>query len=364
MPEFPQSPFRTSLRRRDFLRGLLLSPATLPVVQSALLAQPLSTSPQTTPKASGRELTTANADFFIRNHFETPRISSDTWNLEIAGLVSTPLKLSYSDLLLMTPVRLLCTVECAGNLSGGKGVGNAVWSGVPLGSLLKQAGVKSRTNTLILHGADSGSGEDLPVNTHFARSIPLEKAMNDSTILAYEMNGSPLPADHGFPLRAIVGGWYGMDSVKWLTRIELTDQPFQGYFQQKYYVVTQKDGTPRPVTQMLISSKFVRPSQGEEIHDKSYRMEGVAWAGERKIAKVEVRMIDSQAWQAATLNPAPSPYIWTSWHYDWQVPKPGKYTLEVRATDEAGSTQPEVRDTGRQDAYELNSSHRIDVMVR
>jgi len=351
------------LRRRDFLRRLLLSPVTLPFVQSALLAQSRATSPQTTPKPASRELTTANADFFIRNHFETPQINSDTWNLEVAGLVSSPLKLSYSDLLLMTPVRLPCTVECAGNLSGGKGVGNAVWSGVPLASLLKQAGVKSQANTLILHGADSGSGDDLPPNTHFARSIPLERGMSDSTILAYEMNGSPLPADHGFPLRAIVGGWYGMDSVKWLTRIELTEQAFQGYFQQKHYVAIQKDGTQRPVTQMLVSSKFVRPSDGEEIHDKTYRVEGVAWAGERKIAKVEVRTINSQAWQAATLNAAPSPYIWTSWHYDWQVPGPGNYTLEVRATDEAGSTQPEVRDSGRQDAYELNSSHRIHVTV-
>ena len=333
-------------------------------MQSALLAQSRATSPPTTAKPASRELTTANADFFIRNHFETPQINSDTWSLEIAGLVSTPLKLSYPDLLLMTPVRLPCTMECAGNLSGGKGVGNAVWSGVTLASLLKQAGVKSQANNLILYGADSGSGEDLPANTHFARSIPLEKAMSDSTVLAYEMNGSPLPADHGFPLRAIVGGWYGMDSVKWLTRIELSDQPFQGYFQQKRYVALPKDGAPRPITRMLVSSKFVRPSQDEEIHDKTYRMEGVAWAGERKIAKVEVRTSDSQAWQTATLNAAPSPYIWTSWHYDWQVPGPGKYTLEVRATDEAGSTQPEVRDSGRQDAYELNASHRVNVIVR
>ena len=309
-------------------------------------------------------MTTSNADFFIRNHFETPQINPDTWNLEVTGLVSTPLKMSYSDLLLMTPVRLPCTVECAGNLSGGKGVGNAVWSGVSLTSLLKQAGVKSQANTLILYGADSGSGEDLLQNTHFARSIPLEKAMSDSTILAYEMNSSPLPADHGFPLRAIVGGWYGMDSVKWLNRIELTTQPFQGYFQQKHYVAIPKDGMTRPITQMLVSSKFVRPSQDEEIHEKTYRLEGVAWAGEKKVAKVEVRTIDSEAWQIATLSATSSPYVWASWNYDWHVPRPGKFTLEVRATDEAGNTQPEAREPGRQDAYELNTSHRIDVTVR
>lgn len=360
-----QFPLTTAtLWRRDFLRGLLLSPVALSFVQSALLAQTRSTSPPAALKHAGRELTTSNPDFFIRNHFQTPQINSDTWSLEVTGLVSTPLKLSYSDLLLMTPVRFACTVECAGNLSGGKGVGNAVWSGVSVASLLKQAGVQSQANTLVLHGVDSGSGDDLPPGTHFARSIPLEKAMSDSTVLAYEMNGSPLPPDHGFPLRAIVGGWYGMDSVKWLTRIVLTDQPFQGYFQQKHYVAIQKDGTARPITQMLVSSKFVRPSQDEEIHEKTYRLEGVAWAGERNVAKVEVRTNDSEAWQTATVSATPYPYVWTSWHYDWHVPGPGKYALEVRATDEAGSTQPEVRDSRRQDAYELNTSHRINVMVR
>jgi DMSO/TMAO reductase YedYZ molybdopterin-dependent catalytic subunit len=341
-----------TLPRRDFLRGLLLSPALAPFAQS----------PAT--KDSPRELITANPDFFIRNHFQTQQINSDTWDLEITGLVSKPAKLSYSDLLLMKPVRRSCTMECAGNLTGGKGVGNAVWSGVPLPALLKQAELKSQAAYVVLHGADSGSGEDLPPGTHFARAIPLEKALSDSVLLAYEMNGAPLPVEHGFPLRALVGGWYGMDSVKWLTRVEVTDRPFQGYFQQKHYVAASRDGTARAITRMLVSSKFLRPSQDEEIRDKVYCVEGVAWAGEASIAKVEFRAGSNEAWQAASLDTPPTPYVWTRWSCDWHVPGPGKYTLEVRATDTDGNTQPGVRDSARQDAYELNTPHRVSVVAR
>jgi len=355
----------TALRRRDFLRGLLLSPAVACFAQSALLGQNPATPPQSLrSKEVPRELITANPDFFIRNHFQTPQISSDAWNLEIAGMVAKPVKLSYSDLLLMDPLRLPCTMECAGNLSGGKGVGNALWSGVSIANLIKQAGLKHEAACVVFHGADSGGGDDLPPGTHFARAIPLEKALSDSSILAYEMNGSPLPAEHGFPLRALIGGWYGMDSVKWLIRIEVTDQPFQGYFQQKHYVATNRDGGTRPVTRMLVSSRFLRPSQDEEIREQVYRVEGVAWAGEAKIARVEIRTGPTDAWQSAALGVTQSPYVWTRWSYDWRVPGPGKYTLEVRASDDTGATQPSERDASRQDAYELNTCHRVSVIAR
>src|SRR5579863_3863827 len=178
-----------------------------------------------------KEVVTPNADFFVRNHFRTPKISEAAWNLEISGMVSTPLKLSYADLLLASSVRRPATLECAGNPTGGGGVGTAVWSGLSLAELLKQSGLQPGATTVVFHGADSGDGENLPPGTHYARAIPLEKAMDPSTLLAYEMNGGPLPADHGFPLRALVAGWYGMDSVKWLTRVEVLQQPFRGYFQ-------------------------------------------------------------------------------------------------------------------------------------
>jgi DMSO/TMAO reductase YedYZ molybdopterin-dependent catalytic subunit len=282
----------------------------------------------------------------------------------LTGLIGQAHKFSYSDLVLMNSVRQTVTMECAGNISGGPGVGNAAWSGVPLSELLTQAGVKSVATGVIFYGADASDGVDAPADTHFARCIPLEKAMAPATLLAYEMNGSPLPAEHGFPLRAIVPGWYGMDSVKWLTRIEVTDKPFEGYFQQKYYSAVDAKGAQRPITRMLVNSKFLRPSEGEEILAKSYRIEGVAWAGEGKIVKVELRTGPDEPWQAAAIADATEPMTWVSWSYEWHVPRPGRCTLEVRATDDSGHRQPDVRDPERRDAYELNTPHRIAVTVR
>jgi DMSO/TMAO reductase YedYZ molybdopterin-dependent catalytic subunit len=319
--------------------------------------------PQTNSSSSNsKEPVTSNIDFFVRNHFTTPKISDEAWRLEIGGLVSKPMRLSYSDLLLMPSVRRPSTLECAGNATGGVGVGTAVWSGLPLGELLRQAGLKPGAATIVFYGADSGEGENVPPGTHFVRAIPLTKAMEPATLLAYEMNGEPLPADHGFPLRALVPGWYGMDSVKWLTRIEVLDQPFKGYFQDEKYVALGARGPSRPLTVIQVNSKFLRPSEDEEIHGKTYRVEGVAWAGESKIARVEVRAGDG-AWQPANLSTSPAALIWTPWSYEWQVPSSGRYSLEVRATDEEDRSQPEERDPDRKDPYELNTSHRVNVSV-
>jgi DMSO/TMAO reductase YedYZ molybdopterin-dependent catalytic subunit len=354
--------------RRDFLRkalasgGLawryLRSPAGLLFAKSAFsqVAQ------SNTPSQSVKELVTSNTDFFVRNHFAVPKISDEAWRLEIGGLVSKPLKLAYSDLLLMNSVRRPSTLECAGNATGGAGVGTAVWSGLPLGEVLQQAGLKPGATTIVFHGADSGEGENVPPGTHFARAIPLEKAMDSATLLAYEMNGEPLPAEHGFPLRALVPGWYGMDSVKWLTRIEVLDEPFKGYFQDEKYVALGAHGASRALTLVQVNSKFLRPSEGEEIRGKTYRLEGVAWAGERKIARVEVR-VGGGAWQAASLAVSSAALIWTPWSYEWKVPSSGRYGLEVRATDEDGRSQPETRDPDRKDPYELNTPHGVSVIV-
>jgi DMSO/TMAO reductase YedYZ molybdopterin-dependent catalytic subunit len=370
-PEMNRSDYgktKKGFGRREFLfkalasgglaSGYLKSPAGL-----LLATNPFSQAPQTnTSSQNNKELVTPNIDFFVRNHFATPQISEEAWRLEIHGLVSNPLKLSYSGFLLMPSVRRLSTLECAGNVSGGGGVGTAVWSGLPLRELLQQAGLKPGPTTIVFHGADSGEGENVPPGTHFARAIPLEKAMDPATLLAYEMNGEPLPAEHGFPLRALVPGWYGMDSVKWLTSIEVLEQSFKGYFQDEKYVSLGAHGASGPITRTQVNSKFLRPSEGEEIRVKRYRAEGVAWAGERKIARVEVR-VGGGAWQPASLSASPEAMIWTPWSYEWQVPSSGRYALEVRATDDGGQSQPEVRDPDRKDPYELNTPHRINVSV-
>jgi DMSO/TMAO reductase YedYZ molybdopterin-dependent catalytic subunit len=311
-----------------------------------------------------KSVVTPNADFFIRNHFKTPTISEAEWSLEIGGTVAKPLKLSYADLLLTSSVQRPLTLECAGNLSGGRGVSTAVWSGMPLAALLKQAGVEAKATTVVFHGADAGEGEGVPPGTHFARAIPMEKAMDASTLLAYEMNGAPLPPEHGFPLRALVSGWYGMDSVKWLTRVEVSQEPFKGYFQQERYVAVQSNGERHAITRMRVNSKFLRPLDEEEIRGKAYRIEGVAWAGEGKISKVELRFDGKGEWQPAVLGESAVPMVWTAWSYAWNIPRADHYTIEVRATDDAGNGQPMARDPDRRDEYELNTPHRIGVNVR
>ncbi len=314
--------------------------------------------------AVARGLSTSNADFFVRNHFAAPNISDETWTLDVAGLISKPVRLSYPDLLLMPSVRQTVTLECAGNPAGGTLVGTSVWSGVPLSALLKQADVRRGASTVVLHGADSGDSEGAPPGSHFARAIPFEKAMDPSTLLAYEMNGDPLPAAHGFPVRALVSGWYGMDSVKWLTRIEVLNQPFAGYFQQERYVSVRGNGERQPITRMSVSSKMVRPSEGEEIRSGTYRVEGVAWAGERKVAKVQVRVNGSGDWLPANLQVLSVAMVWTPWSYNWHIPRSGQYTLDVRATDEDGNVQPDAPDPDRKDPYQLNTPHRVRVNVR
>jgi len=326
--------------------------------------RPLGASETRHSEAIARGLATSNADFFVRNHFSAPNIHDESWSLDVAGLVSKPLKLSYPDLLLMPSVRQAVTLECAGNPPGGAIVGTSVWSGIRLAELLKRADVRKGATTVVLHGADFGDGEGAPPGSHFARAVPIEKAMDPSTLLAYEMNGDPLPAAHGFPVRALVSGWYGMDSVKWLTRVELIDQPFTGYFQQEQYVAVRGSGERQPITRISVSSKMIRPSEGEEIRSSTYRMEGVAWAGERKVAKVQVRVNGSGEWQPANLRVSPAAMCWTSWSYDWRIPRSGEYMLDVRATDEKGDVQPDTRDPDRKDPYQLNTPHRVRVNVR
>ncbi len=359
---------RAEIRRREFLLGVLATCGLAPRYlsgQAGFHSNRVAT-PQTVGVSSDetlKKLMTANSDFFIRNHFLVPKISAENWNLEIGGLVTNPLKFSYPDLLLASSVRRPLTLECAGNVSGGAGVGTAFWSGVPLAELLKQASAHADATTVILYGADAGEGEGVPAGTHYARSIPLEKAMDPSTLLVYEMNGEPLPPEHGFPVRAVVSGWYGMDSVKWLTRVELSREPFKGYFQQEHYVAVQANGERQPITRMRVSSKFLRPLEDEEIRTKSYQIEGLAWAGERKISKVELRFDGKGEWQAAVLGESPAAMVWTPWTFAWSVLPTGQHAIEVRATDDEGNSQPAVRDPNRKDDYELNTSQRVSVKV-
>ena len=249
---------------------------------------------------------TPNEHFFVRSHFPVPHIELADWTLKIEGLVERPIELNYEELMRRPGRTVTMVMECAGNsrifLSPKVGglqwelgaVGNAEWTGVPLVEVLREAGVKPGAVEVVLEGADIGEIKKEPLSPgkiSYARSLPLAKALSPDVLLAWQMNGEPLTPAHGFPLRAVVSGWYGMASVKWLTRILVTDQEFRGYFQTADYTFwDRRDGLPMqllPVGEIEVKAEIARPVRHEIIPAGSvYRIHGSAWTGESEITKV------------------------------------------------------------------------------
>jgi DMSO/TMAO reductase YedYZ molybdopterin-dependent catalytic subunit len=326
---------------------------------------------------------TPNEQFFVRNHFAAPRLDVRDWKLRVEGAVEHPLELGYDELRKLPARSQVSTLECAGNGRGflvpkAQGVpwelgavGTAEWTGVPLAAILEKVGVKAGALEVILEGADAGKIEEEPKSPgsiHFARSLPLAKARRPEVLLAYRMNGADLPPAHGYPLRAVVAGWYGMASVKWLTRIVVSDRPFQGYFQSlNYTYFERRHGLPTlvPITEMQVKSEIARPARGEVIAaGTEYRMHGAAWAGEPEVDRVEVSTDGGKTWQAGRLLGQVVPFAWRLWEYTWKAPaEKGRYTLQVRATDGRGRVQPASHDPDRR-AYLVNHVLPVEVEVR
>jgi DMSO/TMAO reductase YedYZ molybdopterin-dependent catalytic subunit len=273
------------------------------------------------------------------------------------------------------------TLECAGNgrvflVPKVKGVqwelgavGNAEWTGVSLGELLPRAGVKDGALEVILEGADAGAISEPPKpagKIHYARSIPLGKASED-VLLALEMNGESLTPSHGFPLRAIVPGWYGMAAVKWLQRIIVTDQPYNGYYQTVDYAFWKRDAAgPRlvPITQMQVKASIARPGMNEVISaGTTYKVQGAAWTGDAEIVKVELSTDGGTNWHLASLGEERAKNSWRLWEWDWTTTKvAGRHVLMARATDSRGRTQPMEHDSDR-GTYQVNHCLPIEVIV-
>jgi DMSO/TMAO reductase YedYZ molybdopterin-dependent catalytic subunit len=312
--------------------------------------------------------------FYVRTHFPIPTIDRDAWWLYVEGEVEKPFAINYEELLKLESRMVPVTLECAGNnrnflepkVKGVQwklgAVGTAEWTGVPLSALLDRALVRPQAREVILEGADGGILEDPkspPGELRFARSVPLNKARAD-VLLAYKMNGSDLPPEHGFPLRAIVPGWYAMASVKWLQRIIVTDRPFTGYYQTIDYAYWQKTDYGRwqrggdiaeltPLTEMQVKAEIARPAEGEIVRANSIVcVRGAAWACDAEIAKVELSTDSGATWNDAKLLGESKPNTWRLWEFNWKSPSvPGKQTLVARATDSRGQTQPVHRDPDR-----------------
>jgi DMSO/TMAO reductase YedYZ molybdopterin-dependent catalytic subunit len=325
---------------------------------------------------------TPTESFYVRTHFPIPAIDRDAWWLHVEGEVENPFTINYEELLNLESLTIPVTLECAGNnrnflepkvkgVQWGLGaVGTAEWTGVPLSVLLDRAGVRSNAREVILEGADCGMLEDPKSPSGeltFARSIPLGKATAD-VLLAYKMNGSQLPSQHGFPVRAIVPGWYAVASIKWLQRIIVTDQPFTGYYQTIDYAYWKRGGDIAelaPLTEMQIKAEIARPAKSEAVPVSSnVRVHGAAWTGEGEITKVEFSTDGGATWSEASLVGTSRPNAWRLWEFDWRTPsKPGQVNLIARATDSQGSTQPTHRDRDR-GTYMINHLLPITVEVR
>ena len=286
-----------------------------------------------------------NELFFVREHFGAPaNVSQADWVLSVGTA-----RFSYEELLAMPSRVVPATLECAENPPGGGLVGHAEWTGVPLKTLLAKAGPPQ--NFLRLSAADG-----------FSRCLPFAKAAHPETLIAYAMNGEKLPASHGFPLRAILPGWYAVDSVKWLRSVELLmeEDPPRGYLRLVKSILAgvREDGQIR---QMRVKSAFSRPTDGAVLVGKRFLIRGVAWGGVGRVKSVEVSVDGEKTWQAARLAVPLTPYAWTPWVHDWQISGPGEHRLSVRATDQGDTLQPAERSPARVDNYELNAWQRITV---
>ena len=325
---------------------------------------------------------TPTKSFYVRTHFPIPKIDRDAWWLHVEGEVEKPFAIDYEELLKLESLTVPVTLECAGNnrnflepkvkgVQWGLGaVGTAEWTGVPLSVLLNRAVVRSSAREVILEGADHGMLDDPkspPGELRFSRSVSLEKARRD-VLLAYRMNGNDLPPEHGFPVRAIVPGWYAMASIKWLQRIIVTDQPFAGYYQTLDYSYWKRRGDVAelsPLTELQIKAEIAKPAQSDKVPANStVRIHGAAWASGDEIVRVEVSTDGGSTWKEATLLGDSKPNAWRFWEFNWKTPTAsGKQTIVARAVDSLGQTQPAHRDPDR-GTYMINHLLPITVEVR
>jgi DMSO/TMAO reductase YedYZ molybdopterin-dependent catalytic subunit len=304
-------------------------------------------------EAMGEDVTPTGLHYLVV-HWDIPLLDAERWRLTLGGRVRAPLELTLDDLRSRPARTLPVTMECAGNGRGwltprplslpwlGEAIGTAEWTGTPLGPLLDEGGVEDDAVEVVFHGADRGIQGDVP--QRYGRSLTLVEARRAEVLLAYAMNGRPLEPQHGFPLRLLVPGWYGMTSVKWLTDIEVADRPFDGFQQAVAYRYQRDAGDPgEPVSRMRVRALMVPPGTPDFFTRRRFvepgraTLRGRAWSGTAPIARVEVA-VDGE-WADATLGAPAGEFAWTPWSFAWDAPA-GEHELACRATDAAGDTQP------------------------
>jgi DMSO/TMAO reductase YedYZ molybdopterin-dependent catalytic subunit len=305
---------------------------------------------------------TPNELFYVRSHFYTPSIELSEWRLRVDGEVERPLDLTLEDVRSLPATTQVVTIECAGNgraffsprVAGVQwergAVGTAAWTGVRLADLLGRAAIKPSARYVWLDGADRGVGRA----PDFIRSLPIDKALDRDTLLAYDMNGETLPIQHGYPLRAVVPGWEGAYAVKWLTHIQVRGVEHDGPFVQTAYRYPRRPVAPGgaapaadmlPLRNMPVKSIITTPATNSAAERGSpVRISGFAWAGEAEIRRVDVSTDSGRTWSAAQLGSDRSRHAWRQFEHVWRPGAGGSYLVLARATDSRGATQPVVPD--------------------
>ncbi len=318
---------------------------------------------------------------YLLIHFDIPLIDPAAYELEIGGLVRKPSRLTLEEIRALPAVTMPVAMECGGNgrahlsrrpISAPwheEAVGCAEWTGTPLRPILEEVGVLDDAVEVLFSGFDRGI--DAGSEHDYERSLSVEEALRDEVLLAYAMNGSPLPPQHGFPLRLIVPDWYGMASVKWLRSITLIDEPFWGVQQGvKYRYKRSTDDPGTPVTRKHPRALMVPPgipdylSRTRHVRAGNTLVEGRAWSGYGPIERVEFSSDGGRSWDDTELGEPLGPYAWRPWSYEWDAPEPGEYELCARATDASGKTQPTDGDeVWNHGGYGVNAVQRVPVVV-
>lgn len=326
---------------------------------------------------------TPNEAFFVRTHHDEPRLDVGTWRLKVEGLVDRPLALTLDELKALPRHEVTAVLQCSGNgranfkprvpgVPWEKGaVGNARWAGARLADVLAKAGLRPGGLHVVLQGADQPV---LPTTPRFGRSVPIARALHPDTIVAYEMNGAPLPYLHGYPARLVVPGWVGDDWVKWLTTLRVQKSEFEGFFFQTAYRYPKKPVKPgekvhpadmAPMSEMVVKSLITAPLAGSRIPRGSFPVRGVAWTGgDARITQVEVSTDGGTTWTQARLVGEDRPYAWRQWELEAAPPKEqpgGLFTLLSRATDDRGRRQRVEPSPWNPSGYQWNAADSVEV---
>ena len=318
---------------------------------------------------------------YLLIHFDVPFVDPTAYELPIEGSVRNPLRLTLDEIKARPAVTTQVMMECSGNGRASlqpraisapwqdEAVGCAEWTGTPLAPILEEAGVLDEAVEIVFTGHDRGIDDG--VEHYYERSLPVEEALREEMLLAYGMNNQPLPPQHGAPLRLIVPDWYGMASVKWLKRITVLNEPFDGIQQTaKYQYKSSKEDPGTPITHKTPHALMIPPglpdylSRTRHLKPGRVSIQGRAWSGRSPVERVEFSSDGGLTWEDASLGEQAGKYGWAGWSYEWEAREPGEYELCVRATDAAGDAQPLApEESWNYGGYQNNAVQRVHAIV-